>query len=679
MQQQPTPIKSAYTEFADVYKLQLKESLEVMFSNIYYTWNKNLYELADSLDGYNWRKTSNPTTMIQRYLEESNLVQQDKDMSTLNKGMHEIKKYLDMPTWYDAKSKSDPKLAKLATNPILYISAEYGFVEWLQIYSGGLGILAGDFMKEASDYGIPMIGVGIFYHSGFFHQDLDFYGMQHENYSRQDPAGCMLHLVKDDQGEFLEISVTIKDHEVFVRAWELKVGRNKVYLLDTNYDKNEIWEDQMITAHLYGGNEDTRIRQEIVLGIGGYRFIKKLNIVPSMLHMNEGHASFALLEKLKEIQDKSYMKAKFIEATKNVMFTNHTLVAAGNDKFEYGMLKEYLEPYAKEIGVTFDEIFEIGSEKQYSSDKFSMTILGLRGTKISNAVSKLHGVAAKKLWPDYKMEAITNGVHMPTWVCKPIQELFFKYVDPQWNNPTSKPNWDNIRNIPSNDLWLAHKKQKEQMINRVNSTLGVELSPDILTIVWTRRFAAYKRPHIFLNDLEQLAEIVHNSQRPMQFLIGGKAHPRDLLGKELLQKVVQVTLNPRFKNRIAFLTGYNWNLAKYLVSGADIWLNNPIRLEEACGTSGMKSGANGVIQFTTLDGWTDEVDWFGKGWVLPQESINSEIYRIIRDQIKPTYYEHELPENWVNMMKETMIVCNRDYNSGRMLEEYIEMYKQLIN
>lgn len=671
-------IKTAYTEFAADYKKQLEDYLEQMFSNIYYTWNKDLYELADRLDGYNWRKTNNPATIIQRYIEESNMVQQDMDFGILSKGFKDLSKYLKSPTWFGEISKSDSKLAKLETNPILYISAEYGFVEWLQIYSGGLGILAGDYVKQASDHGIPMVAVGIFYHHGFFHQDIDFHGMQHENYSRLDPAGCMLHLVKDHKGDTIEIEVTIKDHIVYVRAWELKVGRNSVYLLDTNYEKNEIWEDRMITAHLYGGNEDTRIRQEIVLGIGGFRFIKKLGVSPSVIHMNEGHASFALLEKLKDVKDKTYMKAKFIEARKNIIFTNHTLVAAGNDKFEFDLLREYLEPYALDLGVTFEEIFEIGAETQYSNDKFSMTIMGLRGSQISNAVSILHGEAAKNLWPDYKLRAVTNGVHTPTWICKPIQELLFKYLDPQWNNPVAKPNWDNIQNIPSNDLWLAHKDQKTQMINRVNATLGIELNPDYLTIVWTRRFAAYKRPQLFLNDLEQLAELVYNTDRPVQFLIGGKAHPKDILGKELLQKVVQVTLNPRFKNRIAFLTGYNWNLARYLVSGADIWLNNPIRFEEACGTSGMKAGANGVIQFTTLDGWTDEIDWYGKGWVLPQENISSEIYRIIRDQIKATYYENSLPENWINMMKQTMIVTNKQYNCGRMLGEYLELYKELI-
>ncbi|MBP9758676.1 alpha-glucan family phosphorylase [Candidatus Dojkabacteria bacterium] len=671
--------KTAYTEFSGIYRTELSQKLEQMFSNLYYTWNKDLYDLADRLDGYNWRKTNNPATIIQRYIEESNMVQQDIDFGILSKGFSELEKYMKAPTWFDEKSKEDVQLAKLNTNPILYISAEFGFVEWLQIYSGGLGILAGDFIKQASDHGIPLFGVGLFYHHGFFHQDIDSHGMQYENYSRLDPAGCLLHLVKDKKGEVIKIEVIIKDHVVFIRAWELKVGRTSVYLLDTNFDDNDLWEDKMITAHLYGGSEDTRIRQEIILGIGGYRFIKKLGVVPSVIHMNEGHASFALLEKLKEITDKTYIKAKFIEARKNILFTNHTLVTAGNDKFEYAMLKEYLEPYARELGVTFEEIFEIGSESQYSKDKFSMTVLGLRGSKIANAVSKLHGEAAKNLWPDYKLEAVTNGVHTPTWICKPIQELFFKYVDPQWNNPTSQTNWDNIRNIPNNDLWLAHKKQKEEMIKRVNATLGVELNPEILTFVWTRRFAAYKRPQLFLNDLEQLAEILYSTDRPMQFLIGGKAHPKDILGKELLQKVVQVTLNPRFKNKITFLTGYNWNLARYLVSGADIWLNNPIRFEEACGTSGMKAGANGVIQFTTLDGWTDEVDWYGKGWALPQENISNEIYNIIRDQIKPLYYENSIPENWINMMKETMIITNRQYNSGRMMGEYIELYKQLIN
>lgn len=656
----------------------LEERLEAIFSNLYYTWDKDLYEFIDKLDGYNWRKTKSPATIIHRYIEEHRFPN-PKELESLDRGIKSLQSYLNEISWFEEHEQFDTKLQILRKNPILYLGAEYGLVDWLQIYSGGLGVLAGDFVKQASDHGLPLVGVGIFYNQGYFHQDIGVHGMQHEHYIPQDPAASMLKLVRDKDGKQVEIKVTIIDHDVYVRAWELKVGHNSIYLLDTNFSKNQLWEDRMITAHLYGGDEDTRIRQEIVLGIGGYRFVKALGIRPSIIHLNEGHASFAQIERILDYDKSMNLSQRIRKAKSNILFTNHTLNAAGNDKFEFEMFEKYIGPYADDIGLNIETIFNFGNDQLYSKGLFSMTIMGLKGSKTSNAVSQLHGKAAVKLWPDYPMEAVTNGVHMPTWVGKPIQELLETHVDKKWTAPLSKPNWDKIFTIPDEELWNTHVELKKSTIERINQTLGVNLDPNKLTIVWTRRFAAYKRPDIFLNDLNKLRELLDHSDKPIQFLIGGKAHPRDTKGKELLQKVIETTMRPEFKDKIVFLTAYNWNLARYIVAGADVWLNNPIRFEEASGTSGMKAGANGVLQFTTLDGWTDEVNWGGKGWVLPQENINSEIYRLIEQEIAPTYYsDNEYPKQWVKMMKETMKVCLGQYNMGRMLEEYIELYKGLI-
>lgn len=665
------------SNYLEAQRKEIRDNLEILLSNIYYTWNKDIYDFVDTLDGYNWRKTLPPTSIIHRYLEEEHIIEQDKDIKLINDSLIEFREYMDRETWFQVHSKEDPDLLVFQENPILYFSAEYGLVDWLQIYSGGLGVLAGDYVKQISDDGIPFVGIGFFYKQGYFHQDIDTEGMQREVYFPQEPASCLLRMLKDESGNPMEITVNIQGRDVFVRAWKLEVGRTTLYLLDTDYNKNN-WEDRQITSHLYGGDNSTRIRQELILGVGGYRMAKEMGIKPSVFHLNEGHASFFLLEKMKEhMAGSGSIRETLDKAKQNVMFTNHTLNPAGNDKFGHDLLKEYLEPYASDLGVDFDKIFELGYDEDYSDGDFATTIFGLNGSKVSNAVSKLHGEAVKKVWPNFNMIAITNGVHMPTWVSKPIQELLDKYVDPNWRDPVVEPNWDKIRDIPDEDLWKIHHDLKKMMIDRLNYTLGTELKHDVLTIVWTRRFAAYKRPDIFLHDLERLKHLLYDSQNPVQFLIGGKAHPKDMIGKELLQRVAQIALDPEFKNKVTYMTAYNWNLARYLVAGTDIWLNNPIRFEEASGTSGMKAAANGVLQLTTLDGWTDEIDWYGKGWVLPQKDIHAKIYEIIENQVAPTYYEGKFSKTWVSMMKETMIVALRDYNMGRMLEEYVNVYKDL--
>ncbi len=656
----------------------LEKRLEEVFSNLHYTWDKDLYEFIDKLDAYNWRKTQPPINTIRRYISETNIAEFAKGLNVLEQGLLRLHRYSTSPHWFDQVYLNKGILHQLYSNPIAYFSAEFGLVEWLQIYSGGLGILAGDFLKQSNDMGIPLVGVGIYYHNGYFHQDIDESGMQRENYIPQDPASSLLKLAKTSKGLVAESEVTVIDHPVYVRAWEAKVGRNSLYLLDTNFEKNTDPIDRMITSHLYGGDEDTRIRQEIVLGIGGYRLLTNLGIFPSIFHLNEGHASFVVLAKMLSSQPSKDFDLLFEGAKHNIIFTNHTLNAAGNDRFDYELTRKYLDAYAKQMQFDFNKIFNVGSDQLYSGGKFSMTIMGLKGSEKSNAVSILHGKAASKIWPDYPMEAITNGVHLPTWVAKPFQELFAKYVDYEWYLPTSNPIWNKIYNIPDELLFEKHLELKIKLIEALNSVLGCSLTPSKLTIVWTRRFTAYKRPDIFLHNLEALQALIENKEYPLQFIIGGKAHPRDIKGKELLQKIIEITKMNQFKNKVVYVTGYNWNVARYLVSGADVWLNNPARFEEACGTSGMKAGANGVLQFTTLDGWTDEVDWSDKGWVLPQENINNEIYRIIREEIVPTYYNTD-KKDWINKMKRTMKEIVTRYSAQRMLEEYMDIYQNILD
>jgi glycogen phosphorylase len=668
--------------FEDYLKIQrnhIENDLKQVYENLYHTWDNEQGDFVDELSGYNWRKSPFPSTIVETYLETKHVAEQDNEIKKIQSLLNNTQNYLDSSTWFSENYKGR-SLERLESNPIVFFSAEFGLVDWMQVYSGGLGVLAGDVMKQMSDFGVPLTGVGLFYNFGYFHQDIDGEGKQKEEYIPQNPSSMFLKLIKDENRNPIESEVWIDDHIVFVRGWMVNVGRIKLVLLDTNFDKNLKWEDRMITGHLYGGTKDTRLRQEIVLGIGGYRFIQRMKIQPSVVHLNEGHAGFVHIAKLYENFDKSVdLATNLANNSKNVLFTNHTLNPAGNDKFNFNLFERYLSKYAKELGIGMEELFQIGTEPNYSPDNFSMTILGIKGARYVNAVSKLHGKRANEIWSNTNFKSVTNGVHLPTWVGPRISALFKKYVHKEWFDPKSKVDWELIDSIPDKELWNAHMEQKTEMINTINKTLGVNLDPNLPTVVWTRRFASYKRPNIFISDMIRLSKLVLHPKLKVQFLIGGKAHPQDEIGKNLLSEVIKITNYEEFKDKVVFLTGYNWKLAKKLVAGSDIWLNNPIRFEEASGTSGMKAGANGVLQLTTLDGWTDEVDWLHKGWILPEAQIHSQIYDILEHQIAPVYYNQNVQGNWTKMMKNMMKEIMNNFGTDRMMKDYLKLYEELIS
>jgi glycogen phosphorylase len=668
----------SFEEYLGIQKKHIESDLKSVFKNLYHTWDSEYGYFINELSGYNWRKSPFPSTIINDYLETKHVTEQDSEIKNIHQLLENTKEYLSSDTWFEQTHSQTP-LSILKEKPIVFFSAEFGLVDWMQIYSGGLGILAGDEVKQMSDLGVPFVGVGLFYNYGYFHQDIDIDGLQKEEYIPQNPAAMYLSLIKDNQQHPIESEVWIDDHIVYIRAWKVNIGRTSLILLDTNFEKNERWEDRMITGHLYGGDRDTRIRQEIVLGIGGYRFIKQMNIDPSIIHLNEGHAGFVHIAKLYEKFDHSQNLQENLNInSQNILFTNHTLNPAGNDKFDKELFSKYLDRYCEELNLSIDELFEVGVDFNYSPDNFSMTILGIKGAKYSNAVSKLHKTRADLIWKDTTFKSVTNGVHMPTWVGSRISNLYKKYVNERWSDPTSDTNWDLIDQIPNHELLNAHSEQKADMISTINRTLGVHLDPNLPTVVWTRRFASYKRPNIFISDMIRLSKLILHPKLKFQFLIGGKAHPQDQIGKNLLSEVIKITRYTEFKESVVFLTGYNWKLAKKLVGGSDIWLNNPIRYEEASGTSGMKAGANGVLQFTTLDGWTDEVDWLNKGWILPEAEIHSQIYDILEHQIAPVYNSKLQNDKWATMMKNTMKEVMKNFSAERMMKDYIELYKELI-
>lgn len=660
------------------------QKYKLLLANLWYTWNPhNILPLID-LYGDGWRKNLPPAVLINKLGEEKLDQLLDQESEGLAQSLKLFREYFTRKTWFDNYTQEHPQFKKLTKHPIAYFCMEYGLIDWLQIYSGGLGILAGDYLKQASDMGIPFVGVGIFYHQGFFHQDIDHEGKQIETYILQDPKDFPLTLVKDQSGNDLLVEVEIAGHPVFVRSWELKIGKTKLYLLDTNFDKNSNWDDRMITANLYGGNIETRIRQEIVLGIAGVRLIKALNTDPSIYHMNEGHSAFLCLELARDIMLSQNVDFDFAleRAKQNIAFTNHTLKQAGNDVFDFLLFEKYFGNYVKELKVDLNHLFDLGEEASYVHGGFSMTILALNFSKLANAVSKIHGQAAEKIWPAHPLVPITNGVHMETWIAPEIHALVDKYVGTDWHNPAMTTDYNKIKQIPPAELWEAHKIRKAKLINSLNAELGLNLNTEALTLAWSRRLVSYKRPDLIIANLEELKKNIVQTDMPLQILIAGKAHPADFIGKALLQKMNHSLAAPEFKNKVVIIPGYNWQLARRMVSGADVWLNTPYRFEEASGTSGMKASANGVLQFTTKDGWTDEVDWAQKGWEIGEESSHDHLHQILIQEILPLYFDRNpqgFNDRWLEMMLNSMILVLQNYSTERMMREYLEkIYSALL-
>lgn len=667
---------------------QLHDKFNSLLENLWYTWNPRKSLPIIDLYGDGWRKNLTPMSFISDYGEARLNELLESRKHDIDSSYDMLNRYFKTTTWFETKFKEDPALGRLFYNPIAYFCLEYGLVDWLQIYSGGLGVLAGDYLKEASDLGVPMIGVGIFYHEGYFHQDFAEDGGQLERYIHQDPRDYPMELVRNHEGDPLHVSVIIDGHDVFIRAWKLNVGRVELLLLDTNFDENELWEDRMITAHLYGGDQDTRIRQEIVLGIGGARILEKMQIDPSLYHMNEGHSGFLALEVAKQYIQKEDLSFQdgLEKARAKLAFTNHTLKAAGNDIFPYLLLEKYLSPYTEDLRTDINTIFEIGKDYKHGQDGFSMTISGLRNAKISNAVSILHGQAAKNIWPDYELVPVTNGVHVPTWISPEIYKVLVKYLGNDWHERNGDVDYSQVQHIEANELWHAHAVRKNKLVNALNKALDLNLSSNALTIAWSRRLTAYKRPDLIISDLERLKRIVNDNDKPVQILIAGKAHPRDTIGKEVLQHMnyqLSKVCRDDLYSKVVIIPSYNWQLARYMVAGADVWLNTPFRYEEASGTSGMKACLNGVLQFTTLDGWTDEVDWSDKGWVISEENASGSLHDLLEYQIAPMYFDMNLEgynEEWIKRMKNSMQLVLENYSMTRMMKQYLEeIYRPILS
>jgi starch phosphorylase len=686
------------------------EPLREMSFNLWWTWEPSARRLFRQLDPELWNRTNhNPVRMLQlsrqSRLEE---VAQDKAfLQELKQVFEEFEKYLGRHDTY-GKTGAGGSIK----NPVAYFSAEFGFHESIPNYSGGLGILASDHCKSASDLDLNFIAIGLLYRHGYFKQQIDKEGVQEAISLNQKFHHLPIQEVRRGNGN-LVIAVQILDREVFAKLWELRVGRITIYLLDTDTPENSA-EDQLITAELYGGDLEMRMRQEIMLGIGGVKALKALGIEPAVFHMNEGHSAFLALERIRlnVIEKKlDFYSALQIVAAANV-FTTHTPVPAGNDSFPREMMRKYFGSFAKELNIPFDELLSFGQTRVDPNDPFSMTILALRLSRQANGVSKLHGEVTRALWKDVwvgvpvyevPITSITNGVHTKTWMAPEFSALYQKHLG-AWEEHLTEPEfWRGVIDIPDAQLWETHQKLKLRLIEfvrerirrrreRVGESLEAIrkvnriLDPDILTIGFARRFATYKRGTLLFSDKERLKRLLNDTTHPVQFIFAGKAHPRDEAGKALIQEVYRFSCEAGFENRIVFLEDYDSYIARRLVQGVDLWLNHPLRPLEASGTSGMKSAPNGGINLSVLDGWWREGYNGNNGWAIGPEIDNgtvefqnevdaNSLYQLLENQIIPLYYakpDGKLPLAWLQLMRESIRSVTPVFNTQRMVKEYTE-------
>lgn len=680
--------------------------------NFWFSWKHDISELFERIDYQLWKKCrQNPVRFLNLLPQEviESLSEDEFFLDRLNQTRESLKKY-------KAATKSAVDFEDNKGEPVIaYFSAEYGISMSLPIYSGGLGILAGDHLKSASDLNLPLIAIGLCYQKGYFRQYLTGDGWQQERYPVNDFEEMPMTLIKDEQGNPLSTSVTLLDREVKIIFWKARIGRVDLYLLDTNLNENDP-QDRDITAQLYGGDWEMRLKQEIVLGIGGVRALDVLGLYPRVIHMNEGHSAFAGLERISIFMrehNMSFEAATELVASSSV-FTTHTPVPAGNDRFAPDLMQKYFDGYARELGLAFKVFLALGREDPRDDQElFTMTVLALRLSRFNNGVSQLHGSVArsmwKKVWPQYPVDdvpiaAITNGIHIPTWIAPDMAYLFDRYLGSDWReDPDCQRVWKQSEAIPDAELWRTHERLRERLVDFVRERLkeqtlirggrrmelqlaGEVLDPGALTIGFARRFATYKRANLILMDIKRILEIMNNKKQPVQFIFAGKAHPKDVEGKKIIQEIVQFCRKNECRHHFVFIEDYDIEIAGHMLQGCDVWLNNPRRPLEACGTSGMKAVANGVLNFSVLDGWWDEAYTSDNryGWAIGdgeeyddleyQNLVESHyLYNVLERDIVPTFYNRShgnMPVEWIKKMKNGLKDLSPVFSSHRMVEDY---------
>jgi len=671
--------------------------------NLLWSWDHTIRSLFRRLDPVLWKNSGhNPVLMLGRVPQATldRAAADQRFLAAYRKACERYNTYLE---------RSEPPDDRL----IAYFSMEYGLVECMPIYSGGLGVLSGDHLKASSDAGIPLTGVGLLYQKGYLQQSLNPDGWQQERNPVNDFYTLPVRPVQSADGRDLTVQVKLPTGHVVIKVWCMDVGRVKLYLLDTNIPENDRQEHREITDQLYGGDIHTRIRQEIVLGIGGLRTLHQLNLKPTVWHMNEGHSAFLAVERMRLlIEEENLTFEEAFEACRaNNVFTTHTSVPAGIDLFDSNLLYQYFGDYCHESRIPFDKFLALGRfQADQHQEPFSMAIMAIKTAAFRNAVSCLHRQVSQEMWQELwpklpvwevPITSVTNGVHLPTWLNGDLAQLYDQYLQPDWRERYPDPKiWDLVEDIPNQELWEAHRRRKRSLVTFVRDRvvaaavarkasaaeqrrLADVLDPDTLTIGFARRFATYKRATLLFRDIERLKRLLVNADRPVQIVIAGKAHPKDLPGKTLIREIMQLSRDPEISKHIVFVEDYSTEVARELVQAADLWLNTPRRGEEACGTSGMKAGINGVLNLSILDGWFDEAYEISGGWAIGDRESYSEdqdeiharaIYSIFENEIVPMYYEardEDVPVEWMRRVKQSLMHLSPQFNSQRMVGEYM--------
>ena len=679
--------------------------------NVWWSWRPEVTNLFRDLDPIRWRQLDHNPIALLREMTPDRLDARAQEMvlySRINQAYRRLKEYMgNRQTWAATHAGT------LGAKPVAYFSAEFGLHESIPIYSGGLGVLSGDHIKSASGLGIPLVAVGLFYAQGYFKQQLDEDGYQREEYINTTVEDLPMEPAVGADGKPLTVAIDTRNGRLLAKVWLMRVGRVNLYLLDCNVDGNSP-QDRELTSRLYGGDHRTRIRQELVLGVGGVRALRAMGITPGVYHLNEGHSAFAPLEAIRERMELDGLgfNDALRETAQRTVFTTHTPVPAGHDRFDGGLIEEHLGPLRDRLGISYDQLMGLGRvEPQNHSEPCCMTVLALKLSRRANAVSSLHGHVTRRMWAHlwpWRVEEeipighITNGVHIPSWLAHQMQQLYDRAFEANWYERMGEPQvWQAIHNVDPGELWETHYGLKNLLLSFVRRRVSRQcrrrgesderiesartmFDPAFLTIGFARRFATYKRADLIFTDLDRLAEIVNNPQRPVQLIYAGKAHPADEPGKELIRKIANLRHDPRFAGRVAFIEDYDINVGRHLVQGVDVWLNNPRRPQEASGTSGEKVVLNGGLNCSVLDGWWAEAydgrNGFaiGTGTSHVQESISDardaeSLYHVLETELVPMYYERDvdgLPRRWVQMMKNSISSLAWRFSSDRMVMDY---------
>lgn len=692
---------------------KLKPLINIAY-NLRWAWSYDAIELFRRLDVDLWRTCEhNPIKFLgllpQATLEEA--ANSDSFLLHLTNVEAEFERERSIKTWFKEHLSGNEDAS------IAYFSAEFGIHESLPIYSGGLGVLAGDHLKSSSALGIPLCGVGLLYRLGYFRQYLNLDGWQQERSTNIDFYTRPIKLVMDNNNKPVIIEVPYPGRTVYARVWMALIGKVELYLLDTNINQNNI-DDRAITDQLYGGDNIMRIKQEIMLGIGGVRALRAVGKNCTVFHMNEGHAAFLAIERIALFMQEhglSFNEALEFTAASSV-FTTHTPVPAGNDRFAPDLIDEYFSSYYPKLGISRDEFLALGRENPADKlETFCVTVLALKTACFANGVSKLHGAVSRHMWkdlwpslpePEVPIGHITNGIHILSWVSDEMIRLLNRYLGPRWmDNPSSAYAWKDLDDIPDTELWRARERSRERLVEFARSRLKQQLlnrgltpkeadvansilDSEVLTIGFARRFATYKRASLIMKDIARLETILNDKERPAQVIFAGKAHPKDNLGKEIIRQIIRLCADERFRNRIVFLEDYDINLARYMVQGVDVWLNNPIRPQEASGTSGMKVVPNGGLNISIMDGWWDEAYEKENGWSIGDREVYDDLeyqnkveslylYNLLEKEVKPCFYNrggNGLPKEWLQYIRKSISTIAPVFNTDRMVKDYTEKY-----